>query len=403
MKSVDTLIIGGGQAGLSTSYFLKQAGKEHIILEKAETAGSVWRNGRWDSFCLNTPNWTIRLPGLDIQALDPDAFMPRAEIVSLFENYAANLPIQYSSPVLSINNENGSFRVITHQETWQARNVVIATGLYQKPKVPAFATAVHSQVLQLTSETYRNEVSLPPGAVLVVGSAQSGCQIAEDLYQGGRKVYLCVGSAGRAPRRYRGKDIFEWLVRSGFMNSTTAQLPSPLARFAGNPQISGTHGGHNLNLHQFHRDGVLLLGRLREIRDGYLFLAPDLKENLAKADQFEADLVKKVDNYITQNDLQAPEEHLPDLKDAYLAPNTLRLNLAEAGITTIIWALGYDFNFSIVRLPVFDEAGFPITSRCAASIPGLYFVGLPWLVDRKSGLLLGVADDARLVAEQCSS
>lgn len=402
MKSVETVIVGGGQAGLATSCLLQQAGKEHIVLEQAEGAGSAWRKGRWDSFCLNTPNWAIRLPGLNLKRIDPDDFLPRDELVALFENYVTemHLPVRFGSQVNSIKRENSAYQVDTGQEIWQTRNVVIATGLYQRPKVPAFAKGVPEHILQLTAETYKNEEALPDGTVLVVGSAQSGCQIAEELYLAGRSVYLCVGSAGRVPRRYRGRDIFEWLVLTGFLDRSADKLPSPQARFAGNPHVSGKYGGHNLNLHQFYRDGVMLLGRLQDIRDGHLYLAPDLKANLAKADQFEANLVEAVDGYIVRNEIHAPEERLATLQDAYSAPETLRLGLVEAGITSIIWALGYDFDFNLVRLPVFDEAGFPVTRDCKADVPGLYFVGLPWLTAQKSGLLLGVADDARRIAEQ---
>jgi putative flavoprotein involved in K+ transport len=232
----------------------------------------------------------------------------------------------------------------------------------------------------------------------VVGSAQSGSQIAEELYQHGRKVYLCVGSAGRIPRRYRGRDVFEWLLLAGFMDRTVDKLPSPKAKFMGSGHVSGRDGGRTLNLHQFARDGVMLLGRLQDGRANSIWLAPDLKENLAKADAAAADMVKLIDGYIAQNRLDIPPETLPELRDGYAAEVITELNLQSAGITSIIWAMGYRFDFSLVKFPVFDSDGFPIQKRGVTDVSGLYFVGLPWLYKLKSGLLVGVGEDADYIA-----
>ena len=281
--------------------------------------------------------------------------------------------------------------------------MIVATGLFQAPKVPSFATNLSPEILQLTSGQYRNPQALPPGAVLVAGSAQSGCQIAEELYQAGRKVYLCTGTAGRVPRRYRGKNIVAWMMVSGFMNMTPDKLPSPRARFAGNPQVTGKNGGHNLNLHQFARDGVTLLGRAAGAEDGAILLAPDLHENLARADRFEAEFIKNIDEYIAKNGLEAPEETLPVLRDGYDTPQLSRLDLKSAGISTIIWALGYSFDYSLVKLPVTDADGFPITTRGVTQYPGLYFLGMPWLSTRKSGLLGGVGEDAAGIASHIAA
>jgi putative flavoprotein involved in K+ transport len=235
--------------------------------------------------------------------------------------------------------------------------------------------------------------------VLVVGSAQSGCQIVEDLHLGGRKVYLVTSGAGRAPRRYRGRDCYEWLVLAGFVDRTPDKLPSPKAKFGPNPHVSGARGGRSLNLHQFARDGVTLLGHLRGANERKLAFAPDLADNLARADKFEADLVKLVDGYIEKAGVTAPKEQLPELRDGYAAKETLELDLAQAGIRTIIWAMGYSFNFNLVKAPVFDEDGYPVQTRGATSYRGLCFVGLPWLYKQKSGLLLGVGDDAAHIAD----
>jgi putative flavoprotein involved in K+ transport len=270
--------------------------------------------------------------------------------------------------------------------------------MFQMPKLPAFGAELSPSILQLHSGKYSHPDALPPGAVLVVGSAQSGCQIAEELYQSGRRVYLCVGSAGRAPRRYRGKDIFEWLYLTGFFDRTVDKLPSPKAKFAGNPHATGRDGGHTLNLHQFARDKVTLLGRIQGATGSSIYLANDLKESLAKVDQFEAEIVKLVDNFIMQKGLEAPQETLAALRDGYAAEEITELDLQAAGITTIIWAMGYRFDFNYVKHPIFDGDGYPIQTRGVTELPGLYFVGLPWLTKYKSGLLVGVGEDAEFVA-----
>jgi putative flavoprotein involved in K+ transport len=244
---------------------------------------------------------------------------------------------------------------------------------------------------------------LPSGAVLVVGSGQSGTQIAEELYQSGRKVYLSVSRPGRVPRRYRGQDANWWHDKMGTYERTVDQLPSPRAKFASKPHISGKDGGHTINLHQFARDGVVLLGRIQRVTGGKIMLAQDLKENLAKADKFEADFVKRIDEYIAKNGMDVPEETLPNFREGYDAEDVRELSVKEANITSVIWATGYGFDFSLVRLPVFDSDGFPVQKRGVSAYPGLYFVGLPWLHNAKSGLLFGAGQDAAHIAEIISS
>jgi putative flavoprotein involved in K+ transport len=234
--------------------------------------------------------------------------------------------------------------------------------------------------------------------VLVVGSGQSGAQIAEELYQAGRTVYLSVGTAGRAPRRYRGQDAFHWLRRLGYFETTVEKLPKPQARFAANPHVSGKGGGHTLNLHQFARDGVRLLGRLADARDGRLYFAPDLHDNLAKADKFEAELVKGIDKLIAETGLDAPPETLPALRDGFDVPVVTELDARAAGVGSVIWASGFSWDFGLVQAPLFDEFGYPIQKRGVTALPGLYFVGLPWLHKAKSGLLIGVGEDAAYIA-----
>ncbi len=401
METIETVIVGGGQAGMAASYYLNQLGREHVLLEKQDQVANAWRKERWDSFTLVTPNWSVRMPGAEYAGPDPHGFMPRDELVAYFDDYVErfHLPVQCGVTVGAVERDDWGYHVRSDRGDWLAKNVVMATGFFQQPKVPAFAAEIPADTLQITTQQYRNSQSLPPGAVLVVGSGQSGAQIAEELHQSGRKVFLAIGSSGRAPRRYRGKDINEWLYASGFFSKPATMLPSPKAKFAGAPHLTGKAGGHTLNLHAFYREGVILLGHVRGIREGILILAPDLKESLSKADQFEANMVKMVDEYIAKNELDIPDDELPRLSDGFAAPDTLFLDLEAAGVTVVIWALGYRFDYSLVRLPVCDTDGYPVTSYYFSTYPGLFFVGLPYLNGQQSGLLLGVAEGAAQVAQ----
>jgi putative flavoprotein involved in K+ transport len=405
MERIETVIVGGGQAGLGTSYYLTQQGREHVVLEQAAQAGNVWRNERWDSFTLVTPNWTLKMPGAEYDGNDRDGFMPRNEVVTYFERYVDRfaLPIQYNARVLAIEpTGRAGYKVITPERTYLATNVVIATGFEQHPRIPAFAADVSPTVTQLHSSRYRNPESLPAGAVLVVGSAQSGAQIAEELYQQGRSVFLSIGSAGRAPRRYRGKDVVVWLSQIGFFDITPDKLPVPKEHFAA-PHVSGANGGHTLNLHQFARDGVTLLGHLRGASGDTISLAPDLHETLIRVDQFEREVQKMIDGYVQANGLDAPEEELPELRDGYEQQIVEELDLKAAGITTIIWATGYTYDFGLLKMPVFDGAGFPIQTRGVTRHAGLYFVGMPWMPSLKTGILAGVSECAEHIASHIAA
>jgi len=398
-EQVDTIIIGAGQGGLSTSYYLKQQGREHIILEQADQVAAAWRQ-RWDSFTLITPNWTVKLPGAEYKGDDPDGFMPRDEVIAYFEEYVEQfeLPIRYGVRVTSVEPVGAGYLVRTDKGEFEAANVVIATGMYQQPKFPPMSANLSSEIRQLHSSEYHNPEALPAGAVLVVGSAQSGCQIAEELYQRGRKVYLSVSGAGRLPRRYRGKDITRWMAEMGFGDRTVDKLQPSFSKFAGSAHGTGKDGGHTINLHQFARDGVVLLGHIQSAQDNGIILEPNLKENLAKVDKFEAEIVKLIDEYIKKNGLDVPIETLPELRDGYEAEEIINLDLKSEGITSVIWATGYKFDFGMVKLPIFDEDGYPLQKRGVTEFPGLYFIGLPFLHTATSGLLSGVGGDAAHVA-----
>ena len=403
----DTVVIGGGQSGLAMSYVLKQRGIEHVVLEK-ERIGESWRSGRWDSFTLVSPNWTMRLPGFPYAGNEPDGFLPRDEIVAHLEAYAASFgaPVRSGIKVNSVEAEGNGYLVRTGNGDYSARSVVIATGLFQQPKLPSFSREINPEIIQMHTGQYRNPNMLPPGAVLVVGSGQSGCQIAEELYRSGRKVYLVVGSAGRVPRRYRGQDAFRWLLQSGFFDTPIDKAPTPKVRYAGNPHMTGKDGGHSINLHRFAQDGVTLLGRIQGAESDRIHLAPDLNATMAKVDQFAADIIKLFDETIEKQGLDVPEDlevRAEELAEHEPLPETTELNLRDADITSIVWAMGYRFDFSWVKLPVFDEDGYPVQARGVTTQPGLYFLGLHFLHTRKSGLFLGVGDDAAHVAEHLSA
>ncbi len=401
-ESIDTVIVGGGQAGLAVSYCLTRQGRAHVVLERSSRTANAWRNQRWDSFTFVTPNWMTRLPGIDDLKGNPDGFMSRAEIISFFEQYAERfkLPVRYGMEVTAVNRDasSGHYLVDTNHGTFQSTNVVVATGLFQRPKIPAAGAELSTGIEQLHSSEYRSPQGLPIGAVLVVGSGQSGCQIAEELYQSGRKVYLSIGSTGRVPRRYRGKDIFFWLEELGAMRRTVGQLKSPRDKFRSNPHVSGGKGGHTLNLHQFAREGVVLLGHLIGAAKTKVAFAPDVKESLAKTDRYEADFLKTIDDHIIKHGLEAPAGTLVPLRDGYDAEVIRELDLIEVNVQSVIWASGYTFDFRFVDLPVLDADGYPIQDRGVTRYPGLYFAGLPWMHSAKSGLLFGVGEDAAFIA-----
>jgi putative flavoprotein involved in K+ transport len=403
VKKIESVIIGGGQAGLSLSYYLTQAGREHIVLEKSPLPADAWRNRRWDSFTLVTPNWAFKLPGAEYADSEPDGFMPKDEVIRRFEHYEQEnqLPVSYSTEVTRVEpmQNHYRYRTFTDNETYESKNVILATGLYQKVKIPAYADQLPQDIHQISSDAYRNPQALSPGAVLVIGSAQSGSQIAEELHEAGRKVFLSTGSAGRVPRRYRGLDGFVWLNRIGFFDRTPAMLSSPKDRFFAPPHLSGKGGGHEINLHKFSRDGIILLGHILGFEDGKLVVAPDLKENLAKADGFAANAIKQFDAYVQKNGLDVPEEEVRILDDGFRAPVIRSLDLAAEGIGVIIWATGYSHDYSLVQLPIVDAYNYPSTDRGVTHYPGLYFLGMSWMNKFKSGFLLGVGETAQYLAE----
>jgi putative flavoprotein involved in K+ transport len=403
-EQVEVVIIGGGQAGLALSYYLTQQGRTHLALEQGRV-GETWRSGRWDSFTLVTPNWMTQLPGFPYQGDDPDGFLPREDIVAYLEQYAASFhaPLQCGVRVTAVRQHPGGdgYLVEANNMTFEARNVVLATGAYPKPKLPTASTALPVDICQMHTSEYHNPQTLPSGAVLVVGTGQSGCQIAEELHQSGRQVYLSTSSCGRVPRRYRGRDVSWWLTRMGFFDRTIDQLPFPNAAFACSPQLSGAQGGHDINLRQFAREGIILLGHLQTVQGKQIILAPNLEESLAKADAFAIQMTQAIDEYIKKTGIDVAANSTTDEAPSNCASSMkpmLTLDLQSAGISTIIWASGYKLDFGWVQIPVFDQACYPVHQRGVTAFPGLYFLGLHWLYKMNSALLYGVGEDAAFIA-----
>ena len=395
------IIIGGGQAGLSVSYCLKQRGIEHIIFEKY-SIGHEWRSRRWDSFCLVTPNWQCQLPGYPYPGSDPDGFMPRDEIVKYLEGYAAsfNPPIKEGVTVSKVKQtETGVFAVSTSIGEYTGAQVIIAVSGYHTPKIPRLAERLPNSIHQIHSSTYKHPESLPAGSVLVVGTGQSGCQIAEDLHLAGTQVHLCVGGAPRAPRLYRGKDAVEWLDRMGYYDLSIDEHPKKeTARSNTNHYLTGRDGGREIDLRKFALSGMKLHGRLRSINDRQLEFQEDLQHNLDRADAVAENIKQNIDKFIEQEQIDAPIE--PPYIPVWQPENSeLSLDLAAANIQTVIWSTGFQTDFSWIDIPVFNGSGYPSHDRGITSIPGCYFIGLPWLHTWGSARFSGVARDANYIAE----
>ena len=400
-EQLDTVIVGAGQAGLATSHELTRAGVPHTVLERGRV-GQTWR-GLWDSFCLVAPNWTVQLPGAAYDGDDPDGFMARDEIVEYLERYARGLdaPVREGVDVASLSANGRGFVLETSAGDIAARRVVLSTGAYQRPHRPAGAGALGAGLLQIDAQGYRNPDRLPPGAVLVVGAGQSGCQIAEELQEAGRETYLSCGRAPWLPRRIGGRDLAWWAVETGFMDATASSLPAPAARLAANLLSSGREGGRDLHLRTLHEAGVILLGRFAGAEGMRARFAPDLQESLAWGDQRHADFAKLVQKLVSDRGLRPV--NLPDPEPLALAPPE---QLDLSGFGAVIFAGGFRPDYtSWVNFPeAFDEHGFPLhTDGASTAVDGLYFVGVHFLRKRKSALLIGVGEDATIVSRHIAS
>jgi putative flavoprotein involved in K+ transport len=394
-------VIGGGQAGLSVSRFLSRGGIDHVVFEK-HRAGHVWRAERWDSFCLVTPNWQCQLPGFPYQGGDPHGFMLKHEIVDYIDAFVAsfNPPLREGVAVRSLRaGAQHGFTLEATDGRHTADQVVIAAGGYQIPVIPRCAEKLPGDILQISSAAYRNPDALPAGAVLVVGSGQSGCQIAEDLHLAGRKVHLCIGDAPRVARRYRGKDVVEWLHLMGYYDLPVHEHPlREGVRDKTNHYVTGRDGGRDIDLRQRALEGMELYGRLLDVNGARLLLDDDLALCLDQADQVSESIKTSIDGFIAKKGIQAPEEARYRPLWVPLCERA-ELDYRALGIRSIIWCIGFRTDYSWIDLPVFNGRGQPVHVRGVAPVPGVYFLGLPWLYTWGSGRFSGVARDAEYLAE----
>jgi putative flavoprotein involved in K+ transport len=412
MTILDTVIVGAGQAGLGVSYFLQQNGHKHVVFEQGRI-GESWLSQRWDSFKLNTPNFMNTLPGFRYDGLEPDGFWLPHELVHYFQRYIEHfqLPIQTGVTVISVEQSEDEELFILktktngqREESVTSRSVVIASGSQRTPKFPATHSRFPDDIVQLHTADYKSAAALPPGAVVVVGSGQSGCQITEDLLSAGRTVYLCTSKVGRVPRRYRGRDILEWWIDMKFLDVTFASLEDKAISRAAQPQISGLgRYGHTVSLQFLARQGAVILGRLLDVEGSHLMLSDEAAAHVHFADEFSQRIKDGIDAYLAQaGTLPPPLEDdpadLPDARAGCVSP-LRRLSLGEAKVSTVIWATGFRSDFSWIHPPVLNAEGDPIHQRGISPVRGLYFIGFPWLNSRKSGIIYGIDEDAHYIAD----
>ena len=399
-EDVETLVVGGGQAGLVMSDMLSRRGSPHLVLERGRIA-ERWRSERWDGLRFQFPNWSVRLPDCPFPHADPDGFATSGEIVDYLDAYAAqiNAPMRCGVVVTALyRNGNGKgYLAQTSAGSIRATNVIIATGPYQRPVLPDLPFA-DCGLFQVHASGYKDPEQLPAGTVLIVGSGASGAQIAEELVRAGRRVYLSVGRHKRMPRRYRGRDLIWWLAAMG-LYQTPVEARGPDATL---PLITGAYGGHTIDFREFVSQGMTLLGRLQSVREGVLHFANDLAESLAYGDAAYCAFLDRVDNYVEQQGMKLPAEPAARVKHpdplCVCAPLD-RLDMRHVGLSSVIWATGYTFDFGWIDLPVLDARGEPKHDHGIAPLPGIFFLGLPWLSKMNSSFLSGVGDDAARLAD----
>ena len=392
---------------MAMSRHLADIRREHVILERARVAES-WRTQRWDSLMFQFPNWSIALPSHAYAGDDADGFSHKDEILRFIEDYALRIeaPIRAGVNVVTLraDSQGQRYLVLTDHGEFSAENVVVATGPYQRPRPPSFSAELSAGVVQIHASQYRNPGALPDGAVLVVGSGASGCQIADELLEAGRRVYLSVGKHRRVPRRYRGRDFLWWFRATGWLDRTSQEVPGALREQSEAPiVITGVHGGYDIDLRRSRAKGMVLVGRILGFNDGWLHFARDLKQALEGGDQAFMNFRRDVDQYIETSGISAPP---PDKasRDAIaddIEDSVEQIDVRTAGIHSVIWATGYACDFDWIQLPIFDR-GEPIHRRGVTAARGIYFLGLPWQHKITSSFLSGVGADAAFLAEYIS-
>jgi len=401
-RPLEAAVIGAGWAGLGVSYALAKAGFSHRVLERGRI-GETWRTQRWDSFHLNTPKFQAVMPGDCYDGPDPEGFYTRNEFVALLEDYATRwrLPVVTGTPVTALTSDGEAriYRLITPTGEFTARAVVIASGSLNRPRRPELAQALPPGLLQIDPTVYRNPDALPPGAALVIGSAQSGGQIAEDLAMAGRVVFLSTGSNGRKPRHYRGRDVVFWEQETGIYDIPRKDFVGPDGRIMGRPLLGALH---TISLQSLSAQGVVLLGRFTGIANGRLNFADDVRENMQFGDETAAETRRHIDDYIARNCLDAPpaiDDPAETVAPRLPNPAILSLNPSEHDISTVIWCTGFEGDYSFVQVPGLVNAHRqPLEKEGLTDAPGIYFAGVDFSSTRKSGTIHSIAEEAeRLV------
>ncbi len=404
IEKIDTLVVGGGQAGLAMSEHLSNCGLPHLVLERNRIA-ERWRSGRWDSLVANGPAWHDRFPTMAFDDSVADTFIPKEGVAAYFEKFAQQIkaPIRCGVEVKTVqkNSCQSSFRVETSSGVIEANTIVCATGPFQRPTMPALVPK-DSGITQIHSADYRNPGQLPEGAVLVVGGGASGVQIADELLRAGRRVFLSVGQHNRPPRAYRGRDYCWWL---GVLGKWDLAAPHPGTEHVA-IAVSGAHGGHTVDFRELAGRGITLLGRAENYQDCVMKFEGDLVTNIAEGDANYLSVLGEADAYIARNGIDLPEEPTARIfsADPDCLINPIReLDLAKAGITSIVWATGYAVDYSWLKVDAFDDKGKPKHQRGVSTEPGIYFIGLPWLSRRASSFIYGVWYDARYLADHIAN
>ena len=404
IEKIEALVVGAGQAGLAMSGHLGQRGVPHLVLERSRIA-ERWRSERWDGLVANGPAWHDCYPGLEFPGYDPDAFVPKEKIADSFVAYAEKIkaPIRCGVDVKSVRKNDGrpGFRVETSQGVIEANFVIAATGAFQKPIIPALVPE-SAGIMQMHSTAYRNPGQLPEGAVLVVGAGSSGAQIAEELMRAGKRVYLSVGPHDRPPRRYRGRDFCWWL---GVLGKWDAAAPAE-GREHTTIAVSGAEGGKTVDFRNLAAGGMTLVGKTEKFKDGVMHFAGDLARNVAQGDANYLSVLNEADEFVARNGLdlaEEPEARIIGPDPACMTDPIREVNLADAGITAIIWATGFSADFGWLQVDAFDAKGKPKHQRGVSSEPGIYFLGLPWLSRRGSSFIWGVWHDAKYLADHITT
>jgi putative flavoprotein involved in K+ transport len=400
MKTIGTVVIGGGQAGLAMSRCLLDRGHDHVVLERGRIA-ERWRSERWDSLRLLTPNWMTRLPGYAYQGPEPDGFMGRSDIIDYLVSYARSFdaPVEEETNVLSATQYDDGWRVETDRDMWLSRNVVIATGHCHTPHIPPFGSSLDPDILQMTTSRYRGPDDLPQGGVLVVGASASGVQLADELRRSGREVTLAVGRHNRLPREYRGWDIMWWLDRTGVLDRSIDDLPDPTEGMREpSLQLVGLRPMGSLDLGTLRDRGVRLVGRATSADGQTIALDRELAQDMLAADERLTRLLTRIDRYASLHGLeQHPAERFAAIDVPLDVPSTL--DLRESGIQTVFWATGFRRHYPWLNAPVLDENGELQQHRGRTRLPGLYALGLQFMTRRRSSFIDGVGRDAEEIAE----